>query len=47
MGLIGCSRTQAWRLMRSGIIDKATYRYGRHYIFDADKVLDALKITHR
>ncbi len=45
--LLGMSKTQAWRLRKTGLIDDATYSYGQIIVFDAEKVLEALKTRKR
>ena len=39
---IGCSKSTAMRLKKSGILDEAIVQTGRKIIIDADKALDIL-----
>ena len=41
--LLGCSKTQARRIAKTGLLRKATYRYGQTVLFDAEKVLEAMR----
>lgn len=43
MDLIGCSKTTAWRIKKSGIIDDAIVQIGKKIIIDNYKVLECLK----
>ncbi len=43
MNLLGCSKTTAWRIKKSGIIDNAYTQVGRKIIFDNEKVFRCLK----
>ena len=40
--IVGCSKSTAMRLKKSGILDEAIVQTGRKIIIDADKALDIL-----
>lgn len=42
--LLGVSRATAQRIKNSGVIDPATSQVGRILVFDADLVIDLLKV---
>lgn len=49
-GLMEClhvSKSTAFRLVKSGVLDNATYRVGRLLRFDKAKVLEALQVTNQ
>lgn len=41
--LMGCSKTTAWRIKKSGIIDDAVVQIGRKIIIDRNKLFECLK----
>ncbi len=41
--LLGCSRTQAYRIKKSGVIDKSIIQEGNLIIIDKEKALELLK----
>ena len=43
MDLIGCSKTTAWRIKKSGVIDDAVIQIGKKIIIDNNKALECLK----
>ena len=45
--LLHCSRLTAQRIKNSGKIDDATIQFERTVIFDADKVMESLKVSHK
>ncbi|MCI2145803.1 MAG: DUF3853 family protein [Bacteroidales bacterium] len=42
--LMGCSKSTAFRIVHSGMIDKAVVQVGRKIAVDADKAMDLLKM---
>lgn len=42
--LLGVSLSTAQRIKKSGILDRATYQYGKVYSFDSQLVLDLLSV---
>lgn len=46
MRLVGCSKTTAWRIKRSGLIDEAIIQVGRKIIIDEEKALECMKKAH-
>lgn len=45
--LLGCSISTAARIKKSGAIDAATSQRGKIIVFNADLVLDLLRVQHK
>lgn len=45
--LVGCSRSQAYRIAKEVLPPDAVYRYGQTVAFDAEKVLEALQTRRK
>lgn len=45
MNIVGCQKTTAWKIKKSGILDDAIIQIGKKIIIDEGKALELLK-TH-
>lgn len=44
--LLGCSKSTAFRIKKSGVINAAISQVGKNIIVDADLAIDLLKVRH-
>lgn len=47
MDLLHVSKSTAYRIKKTGILDNACYQIGRTIVFDKDKVLEALLVSNQ
>lgn len=47
MELLHVSKSTAYRIKRSGILDKCCYQVGRTVVFNKDEVLETLRVSNQ